>query len=136
MAYIGLFFVLINFYLSGGHIGGGQKLVLPPNIFLWGATAPSVPPPPPPPLPAPMPTAWKYERLTSYQLKMNIKKIYIRVRANRANELGQFSHLYTFQNSYFFQCLSWCLRILLNIVTCLSVTLLHLYIQCSFPFIN
>ena len=42
---------------------------------------------------------------------------------------------YSFQTSYFFQCLCGACEFCLHNMTCFSVTLLHLYIQCSFPFI-
>ena len=57
-----------------------------------------------------------YKQPTKHEHRENLS-----VRVSRASELGNF-RLYTFQNSYFFQCLSWYLRIL---SVCLSDTLLQ-----------
>ena len=75
-------------------------------------------------------TAWKYKRLTHWQAtdKRSISRKSTSQRASRASELGNFSH----ENSYIFQCLSWYLKLIWHVSR--FNTLLHLFIQCSFPF--
>ena len=77
----------------------------------------------------------EYKKTHKLPARQQDREKKLRVRASRASELGKFSQLYV-PNLLFLSVFELVLNeFCLHNITCLSVTLLHLYMQCSFHFI-